>query len=108
MSHTEETLPDQTYATKLNRTVANWVTSELFGRLAASGRTVSESPVTPEQLSSIVHLIHTDTISGPIGKQVLDLMTAGDSRLAFDIVQSQGWQVTHDLAFLKQLVHQVR
>lgn len=92
---------------KGNRILASWITSELFGRLAAKGKSVEESPVTPAQLSSIVHLVREDTITGSVGKQVLDLMTAGDSRLATEIVQERGWQTTKDYSFLEQLVREV-
>ena len=94
-------------ATKLHRMMASWVTSELFGRLASAGKSVEESPVTPGQVSSIVGLIHAGTISRATGKQVLDLMALGDSRLAPDIVQTKGWQLSHDASALEQLVLQV-
>lgn len=94
-------------STKLHRMMASWVTSELFGRLASAGKSVEESPVTPGQVSSIVGLIHAGTISRATGKQVLDLMALGDSRLAPDIVQAKGWQLTHDASALEQLVLQV-
>lgn len=89
------------------RLMANWVTSELFGRLASLGKSIEESPVSPAQLCSLVGLIQEGTITGSVGKQVLDLMAGGDSRLAYDIVQDQGWQRTQDHSLLEQLVRQV-
>src|SRR5246127_5634589 len=47
---------------------ANWVINELFGRLNKEGRDIAGSPVTSEQLATIVDLIGEGTISGKIAK----------------------------------------
>ena len=47
---------------------ANWMVTELFGRLNTKEVAFSNSPVSPVQLASIVDLIETDRISGAIGK----------------------------------------
>lgn len=46
---------------------ANWVTSELWGRLHAASTPLAESPVTAERLGCMLDLIETGTISGKIG-----------------------------------------
>ena len=44
--------------------LANWVISELLGRLNASEKKVSESPVSPINLANLIVLIQNGTISG--------------------------------------------
>ncbi|MBM3617849.1 MAG: Asp-tRNA(Asn)/Glu-tRNA(Gln) amidotransferase subunit GatB, partial [Alphaproteobacteria bacterium] len=53
---------------------ANWLTSELFGRLKKAGAELTESPISAEQLAGLLKLIEDDTISGSIAKTVLDKM----------------------------------
>src|SRR6187399_3793015 len=47
---------------------ANWIINELFGRLNKEGRGIGDSPVTADQLRSIIDLIKSGTISGKIAK----------------------------------------
>lgn len=90
---------------KRAKLAANWLTSELFGRLYKLSKGTTEededesstiatvdttrktallhvSPVTAIQLSQIIDLIQDGVISGKIGKQLLDLMFEGDKRSA--------------------------
>ena len=54
--------------------IANWVTTELFGRLNKEGLNMSKCPVSPEDLAGLVKLIDDDVISGKIAKTVFDEM----------------------------------
>src|SRR6202142_2608063 len=47
---------------------ANWVINELFGRLNKEGQDITSSPVSPDQLGSLLELITDGTISGKIAK----------------------------------------
>jgi len=51
-----------------------WITSELMGKLNTAGKTITESPVSPDALLELIKLIKDDTISGKIAKTVLDEM----------------------------------
>jgi aspartyl-tRNA(Asn)/glutamyl-tRNA(Gln) amidotransferase subunit B len=53
------------------KTVANWITSELFGKLNKSSITLRECKITPEMLRSMVSMIEAGTISGKSLKQFL-------------------------------------
>src|SRR3546814_8277677 len=61
---------------------ANWVISELFGRLNKAGKGIAESPVSAESLGGLVDLIADNTISDRIAKDVFDEMfeTGSDAR----------------------------
>ncbi|XDZ64673.1 Asp-tRNA(Asn)/Glu-tRNA(Gln) amidotransferase subunit GatB [Alphaproteobacteria bacterium LSUCC0684] len=57
---------------------ANWMTVELFGALNKLGKTLEESPVSPDQLGILVGLISDGTISGRIAKDVFaDMVETG-------------------------------
>ena len=53
---------------------ANWVISELFGRLNKADLTVTGSPVSASALGGLIDLIADDTISGRIAKDVFNEM----------------------------------
>jgi aspartyl-tRNA(Asn)/glutamyl-tRNA(Gln) amidotransferase subunit B len=85
---------------------ANWVNNELFGRLNKEGRAIVDSPVTSEQLGSIVDLIKSGTISGKIAKDVFDIVwTEGGHPAA--IVEARGLTQVTDLGAIEQAVDQV-
>ena len=56
------------------RVTANWLITELTGRLNAAKKDLSGSPVTPAMLASLVKLIDAGTISGKIAKTVFEEM----------------------------------
>ncbi len=69
--------------------VANWVTSDLAGKLNKSNLGIAESPVSEVQLAELVDRIADDTISGKIAKQVFDAMWVGEGD-ANAIIESRG------------------
>ena len=56
------------------RAAANWVGSELIGRLNAAKSGIDRSPVAPEALGDLVKLIDAGTISGKIAKTIFEEM----------------------------------
>ncbi len=71
--------------------LANWITTELFGRLNKENLTMDQCPVSPENLGTLVKLIDEGVISGKIAKTVFDEMfTSGSSPSS--IVEALGLQ----------------
>lgn len=69
--------------------VANWLTSELFGKLNAAGKLIGESPISADNLGELVGLISDNTISGRIAKDVFsEMFETGKS--AGKIVEEKG------------------
>jgi aspartyl-tRNA(Asn)/glutamyl-tRNA(Gln) amidotransferase subunit B len=64
----------------------HWVTSELFGFLNKEELTLSQSPISVEQLGSIIDMIESSKISNSIGKQLFGRMCAGEKKLAHEMV----------------------
>src|SRR5207248_3057155 len=78
---------------------ANWVSSELLGRLNKAGTPITESPIAPAGLAELLGLIVDKTISGKIAKDLFDRMWAEPGRGAREIVKAEGLvQVTDDAA----------
>jgi aspartyl-tRNA(Asn)/glutamyl-tRNA(Gln) amidotransferase subunit B len=74
---------------------ANWVMNELFGRLNKEGKGIDASPISADQLGSIVELIGEGTISGKIAKDLFEIVWSdgGDPR---GLVESRGMKQLTD------------
>ena len=85
---------------------ANWVINELFGRLNKEGRDISASPVSAEQLGSIVDLIGEGTISGKIAKDLFEIVwqEGGDPRA---LVEARGMRQVTDLGAIEKVVDDI-
>lgn len=85
---------------------ANWVISELFGRLNKAGKDITESPVTPENLAGLIGLITDNTISGKIAKDVFDEMFES-GKDAKDIVEEKGLKQITDTSAIEAIVDDI-
>ncbi|GAB4163829.1 MAG: Asp-tRNA(Asn)/Glu-tRNA(Gln) amidotransferase subunit GatB [Rickettsiaceae bacterium] len=86
--------------------VANWLTSELFGKLNKSSTPLSECKITPIMLREMVELIENGTISGKIAKTVFEEMfTSGDR--AQKIVQDKGLVQVSDRGAIEPIIDQI-
>ena len=85
---------------------ANWVVSELFGRLNKSGIELSESPVSAKALGGLIDLMADDTISGRIAKDVFDEMFE-TGKGAAEIVEEKGLQQGTDSGAIEGVVDQI-
>src|SRR4051794_37134378 len=85
---------------------ANWVINELFGRLNKEGRDIAASPVSAEQLGTIVDLIGEGTISGKIAKDLFEIVWAdgGDPRA---LVEARGMKQVTDLGAMEKVVNDI-
>ena len=85
---------------------ANWIISELFGRLNKAGRDITESPVSAHSLGGLIDLIADNTISGSIAKKVFDDMFES-GREAADIVEEQGLRQVTDTGAIEGIIDKV-
>ncbi|MDH5557313.1 MAG: Asp-tRNA(Asn)/Glu-tRNA(Gln) amidotransferase subunit GatB [Alphaproteobacteria bacterium] len=86
--------------------VANWVISELFGRLNKAGKDINDSPVSAHSLGGLIDLIADDTISGSIAKKVFDDMFETGKEAAI-IVKEQGLEQVTDTGAIEGIIDQV-
>ena len=85
---------------------ANWVNNELFGRLNKEGLTITESPVSAEQLAGLVNLIKDGTISGKIGKDVFEIVWTEGGDPA-EIVEARGLKQVTDAGAIETVVDEL-
>jgi aspartyl-tRNA(Asn)/glutamyl-tRNA(Gln) amidotransferase subunit B len=85
---------------------ANWVINELFGRLNKEDKHINYSPITAEQLGTLIDLIGDGTISGKIAKDLFEIVWSegGDPR---DIVTARGLNQMTDLSAIGALIDDV-
>ena len=84
----------------------NWVINELFGRLNKVGKDITSSPVSPDQLGSLVELITDGTISGKIAKDLFEIVWSegGDPRA---IVAQRGMKQVTDVGAIEKTVDEI-
>ncbi len=82
---------------------ANWVINELFGRLKKEEHTISESPVSADQLGGILDLIAKGDISGKIAKDLFEIVytQGGDPT---EIVETRGMRQVTDTGAIEAAV----
>lgn len=86
--------------------LANWMLGELFSYLNKSGKNISESNISAENLAELVNLIKTDVISGKIAKEVLELMWDSGKSPA-QIVEEKGLKQITSLDAIEEVAKQV-
>lgn len=85
---------------------SNWVTTELFGALNTSGKDISESPISEEQLGALIDLISNGTISGRIAKDVFAIMFETGEDPA-KIVEEKGLRQVTDTAAIEKAIDEI-
>lgn len=85
---------------------ANWISSELLGYLNSQGKELTDTCITPQNLTKMIQLIEKGTISNTIGKKVFKelLEKGGDPQ---QIVEEKGWVQISDEGKLKEIVLEI-
>ncbi|WP_455479828.1 Asp-tRNA(Asn)/Glu-tRNA(Gln) amidotransferase subunit GatB [Bartonella sp. B23] len=88
------------------KTVANWVINDLLGALNKDNREIEETPVSPDQLGSIIDLIKEGTISGKIAKDLFEIVwnEGGDPR---QIVEERNMKQVTDTKAIEKAVDEI-
>jgi aspartyl-tRNA(Asn)/glutamyl-tRNA(Gln) amidotransferase subunit B len=88
------------------KAVANWLLSDLLGRMSDADRQAGRVPVPPERLAALVALIDGGTISGKIAKEILpDMIATG--KAPSDLVTEKGLVQISDEGALQEAVSKV-
>ncbi|MBU2614984.1 MAG: Asp-tRNA(Asn)/Glu-tRNA(Gln) amidotransferase subunit GatB [Elusimicrobia bacterium] len=86
--------------------LANWITTELLGRLNSENLNISQAPVSCENMAELVKLIENNTISGKIAKTVFaEMFTSG--KMPSVIVKEKNLVQITDETEIKKIVEQV-
>jgi aspartyl-tRNA(Asn)/glutamyl-tRNA(Gln) amidotransferase subunit B len=85
---------------------SNWLLSELFGALNKMGKSLDESPVSPNQAAELLGLVADGTISGSIAKQVFEIMLE-TGQGAGAIVEEKGLKQTSDTGAIEAVITEI-
>jgi aspartyl-tRNA(Asn)/glutamyl-tRNA(Gln) amidotransferase subunit B len=85
------------------RASANWLISDLFGALNKLGKDLGESPVNPTQGAELLALVADGTLSGPLAKQVFEIMLETGGAPG-KIVEERGLKQTSDTGAIEQVI----
>lgn len=88
------------------KTIANWVTGELFRLMKEAGRDVGEIQIAADALAELIALVEDDTINQNTAKEVLVEMFASGRR-AQRIVEEQELAQISDEATLESVVARI-
>jgi aspartyl-tRNA(Asn)/glutamyl-tRNA(Gln) amidotransferase subunit B len=85
---------------------ANWVSGELSARLNAENISIGQSPVSAEQLASLIIRIADNSISSKMAKQVFDGIWNGEGDTD-QIIEARGLKQVSDSGALESMVDEV-
>lgn len=88
------------------KSAANWVITNLFGALNKKGISITDSPVTAENLGKLIDLIADGTISGRIAKDVFEVMVE-EGKDPEAIVEEKGLKQITDTGPIEAAIDQV-
>ncbi|HEX6592175.1 MAG TPA: Asp-tRNA(Asn)/Glu-tRNA(Gln) amidotransferase subunit GatB [Moraxellaceae bacterium] len=86
---------------------SNWVMMDILGALNRTEKDISESPVSPAQLGSLILRINDNTISGKIGKQVFQALWDGEGSSADEVIEKKGLKQESDSGAIEAIIDKV-
>lgn len=85
---------------------SNWIMTELLRELKQAEKTITQSPIKPEQMGQMVALIEKGTISGKMGKAVfLEMWATGKDPEA--VVKEKGLVQITDTSAIEKIIDEV-
>ncbi len=88
------------------KTTANWVQGDLAGALNGAGKTITESPVSAENLAEMVKLLGDGTLSSKLAKEVFAKMFES-GRTASEIIEAEGLKQISDSGALEAMIDEI-
>ena len=82
---------------------ANWIISNLFGKLNSLDKEINDSPISADQLGNLLDLINNDTISNKIAKDVFEEMF-NSGKSAEQIVEEKGLKQISNTGEIENIV----
>src|SRR5207249_8360924 len=93
-------------ASRRPKAIANWILNDLQSGLSASGKTIKQCPILPEELNELVALIDSGKISSRQGKEVFAEMFAS-GKSPSTIVQERGIEQLTDTTAVEKICDEV-
>ena len=93
-------------ASDVAKAVSNWLISDLFGALNKEGKSITDSPIRPQQGAELLSLIADGTLSGRLAKDVFAIMLeTGDDPAK--IVEERGMKQVSDTGAIEAEIAKV-
>ena len=99
----EAMLEGQSFAPKL---AANWMLSEVFGRMNKEDVELADLPVAASDLGLLIARVDDGTLSGKLGKQVFDALWGGESDVDA-IIEARGLKQISDTGAIEAMIDEV-
>jgi aspartyl-tRNA(Asn)/glutamyl-tRNA(Gln) amidotransferase subunit B len=99
----ETTLQTATFSPKL---AANWIIGELNAAMNKDGLNITQSPITPAQLASLLTRIEDGTISGKIAKTVFEELW-NEAGSVDDIITQKGLRQISDSGEIAKIIDDI-
>ena len=93
--------------TAQGKVAANWVMGEFSAALNKASLDLAQSPVSAEQLGSMIARIVDNTINGKIAKQVFGFMWEAEGKSADDIIAKKGLKQETDTGAIEAIIKDV-
>jgi len=88
------------------KTAANWISTELLARLNDSGKEVSGSPVTPDELAELIGKIESGEITAATGKKVFARMFETGKTPA-EVIAAEGYAQITDTGEIERIARAI-
>ncbi len=88
------------------RRAAHWTSEQLLPALKEKDQSISETPVTPKRLASLLNMIEKDEVNANAGKEIFSLLFESDQSVE-EIVEQHGFKQVTDTTQLEALVDQL-
>ncbi len=92
--------------TKLAKTAANWLVSELFKHLREKGEKISDIKITPENFAELIFLVYKAKINSSAGQKILEVMYEKGGEPS-SIMKDLGLEQIDDEGELEGMVKQI-
>ncbi len=85
---------------------SNWMLGEVNAALNKNELSISDCPITPEQLAGMINRISDNTISGKIAKTVFEAMWNGEGS-ADEIIEKKGLKQVTDTGLIEKVIDEI-
>ena len=85
---------------------SNWMLGEVNAALNKNELSISDCPITPEQLAGMINRISDNTISGKIAKTVFEAMWKGEGS-ADEIIEKKGLKQVTDTGLIEKVIDEI-
>ncbi|MBL0848973.1 MAG: Asp-tRNA(Asn)/Glu-tRNA(Gln) amidotransferase subunit GatB [Candidatus Liberibacter ctenarytainae] len=97
---------EQLVVNRDQKIAANWVINDLLGALNKAGKSIEQTPISPDQLGGVIDLIADGTISGKIAKDLFHILwdKGGDPK---QVVEKLGLRQVTDVSSIEKVIDKI-